>query len=377
MFHLLLSSAYAVDTLEPIVKWLTIALAIAVFVPCIILFFIRKEWCGKVIKTAVFCFVVYALLIGVTMLILEITKHYNQGYLEDNWVNKDIIPFVFVPAIVTLSVFLIGAVTLFILSKKNPKAIKLTAIILGVIAGACLVTTMVLIAIYYGKHIADDGYYSNSLNGNALYISAGGLVALLIVGAILLGLKDKKSFDTRCIAFAGVAVALSFALSFIKLFEMPQGGSITLVSMLPIMLFSYVYGAKKGVLVGFLYGLLQAVQDPFIIHPAQFLLDYPIAFALTGFAGSLTHFKVLDKLPQVKFAIGAVIGSALRFFAHVLSGVFAFGAYATDLGVTNFWAYSTAYNSFVFIDIILVIVVGVILFSSKAFNREMNKFKTL
>lgn len=377
MFHLLLSSAYAVDTLEPIVKWLTIALAIAVFVPCIILFFIKKDWCGKVIKTALFCFVIYALLIGVTMLTLEITKHYNQGYLEDNWVNKDIVPFVFVPAIITLAVLLIGTVTLFIIAKKNKKAVKLSAIILGAIAGACLIATVILIAIYYQNHIADDGYYSNSLDGSALYISAGCLIAVLIAGAILLGLKDKRPFDTRCLAFAGIAVALSFALSFIKLFKMPQGGSITLVSMLPVMLFAYVYGAKKGVLVGLLYGLLQAVQDPFIIHPAQFLLDYPIAFALTGFAGSLTNFKVLEKLPQLKFAIGAIIGSALRFFAHVLSGVFAFGAYATDLGITNFWAYSTAYNSFVFIDIILVIVVGVILFSSKAFNREMNKFKTI
>ncbi|MBR2384770.1 MAG: energy-coupled thiamine transporter ThiT, partial [Clostridia bacterium] len=70
-----------------------------------------------------------------------------------------------------------------------------------------------------------------------------------------------------------MCVALSFALSYIKLFEMPQGGSVTLFSMLPIMLFSYIYGMKKGLLVGVIYGLLQAVQDPYIIHPAQFLLD--------------------------------------------------------------------------------------------------------
>ena len=151
---------------------------------------------------------------------------------------------------------------------------------------------------------------------------------------------------------------------------MPQGGTVTLASMLPIMIFSYIYGSKKGILIGLIYGLLQAVQDPYIVHPAQFLLDYPIAFALTGFAGSLKYVNVFNSRPQIKFAIGAIIGAALRFFAHVLSGVFAFGAYAGD---QNFWVYSLAYNSFVFIDVLLVIVVGVMLFSSKAFVKEINK----
>ena len=166
---------------------------------------------------------------------------------------------------------------------------------------------------------------------------------------------------------------MSFALSYIKLFEMPQGGSITLASMLPVMLFAYVYGAKKGLLVGFIYGILQAVQDPYIVHPAQFLLDYPIAFSMVGFAGIFANVKALDKAPQVKFALGAVLAGALRFIAHVFSGVFAFGAYALDEGFTNFWLYSLGYNSFIFIDVLIVAVVGVILFSSKGFTRELNK----
>ena len=60
--------------------------------------------------------------------------------------------------------------------------------------------------------------------------------------------------------------------------------------------------------------------------------------------------------------------------SHVLSGVFAFGAYALDLGKNNFFLYSLAYNSFVFIDLLIVIVAGVILFSSKGFVNELSKF---
>ena len=137
----------------------------------------------------------------------------------------------------------------------------------------------------------------------------------------------------------------------------------------------------------FYHRILQAIQDPFIIHPAQFLLDYPIAFAMMGFAGSLTGFKVLDKRPQIKFCVSAIIGGTLRYICHVLSGVFAFGAWTLDAmykgegifayrapasdAMTNFWIYSLAYNSYVFIDILLVIVAGVFLFSSKSFRKEM------
>ena len=132
-------------------------------------------------------------------------------------------------------------------------------------------------------------------------------------------------------------------------------------------------GSKKGVVVGIIYGLLQAVQDPFIIHPAQFLLDYPLAFAMVGFVGALKDFNLFNNLPQVKFLIGGIICGVLRYLSHVLSGVFAFGAYATDSGASSFLTYSAVYNTYVFIDIALVIIVGLILFSSKSFIKEINK----
>ena len=207
--------------------------------------------------------------------------------------------------------------------------------------------------------------------------------------ALLLGKSDDKPFDTKCIAIAGVCVSLSFALSYIKLFELPYGGSITLFSMLPVMLFSYIYGIKKGLIVGVLYGILQAIQDPFIVHPAQFLLDYPVAFAMLGYAGSIKNVNSLNSKPRLKFTLSAIIAGFLRWISHVFSGVFAFGAYALDAvgkseGIfsvlapannptANFWIYSTVYNTYVFIDLILVIVAGVLLFSSKAFRKEVDK----
>lgn len=377
MFNLL--SGYAIDAIEPYAKGLTIGVIAATILAGIIVFFTQKALFKKFALIAGLCFIVYALIVGIVLLIFDIVKHYDAAYLEKNYVNKDIIPYVFVPVLVTMCLMLISAAVLFIISKTKPKNVKKASIVCGIVCALSLITAIIMIALFYTDHIVGDGYYTDGygeLSSSALYISATILVIGTIVAALLLGRKDTKGFDTRCIAFAGITVALSFTLSYVKLWRMPQGGSVTLVSMLPIMLFSYVYGAKKGVLIGLIYGILQSLQDPYIVHPAQFLLDYPIAYAVTGLAGCLTYTNIFKNLPQVKFAVGAFIGAALRFVSHVLSGVFAFGAYAKDAGASSAFTYSLVYNLVVLIDVALVIIVGIILFSSKSFNKELGKFNT-
>jgi thiamine transporter ThiT len=112
---------------------------------------------------------------------------------------------------------------------------------------------------------------------------------------------------------------------------------------------------------------------------------------MMGYAGSLTSVSALENKPRLKFTLSALIAGFLRWVCHVLSGVFAFGAYALDAvyeaegifsviapfenAISNFWAYSTIYNCYVFIDVLLVVVAGILLFSSKAFNNEIGKIK--
>ncbi len=373
MYNLLLSE-YLSDLAEEPAKWLTIGVVGILLLLLLVTFICKKEIFGQTAKHALIAFVFYALALGIFLLVAEILKKFDTAYLEENWVSLDVVSHVLIPLLATLVIALIGGITLFVLSKTKPEKVKKTLVIFGIVLTVCLVTTLVLIGSHFSKNVVDDGYYSNYLDSSALYISAVAVVVFTLVVAFTLGRKDKKPFDTHCIALAGICLALSFTLSYIK-FEAVwiQGGSITLASLLPVMLFAYIYGTKKGLLIGFLYGILQAVQDPWLIHPAQFLLDYPIAFSMVCFAGVLSDLNILNKLPQVKFGISAAIGGAFRFFCHVLSGVFAFGAYAVDAGATDFWAYSLAYNSYVFIDIALVILAGCIILSSKAFNRQIEK----
>ena len=280
MFNFLAN--YLIDNVEGLAFWLTVSFAVAFIIAGIILFFAKKDYIKSYIKYAVLTFFVFALVLGIFLLVSDLIKHYNAAYLDKNYVSKDIIGLVLIPELITLFLALFATATGFILAKKKPAAVKKFGIILGIVCGIALIVSLVLIAVYYSRNIADNSYWSGDygeLNSTALYVSAIALVVISLAAAFISGRKDKSGFDSRCIAFAGISIALSFTLSYIKLWRMPQGGSVTLVSVLPIMLFSYVYGAKKGVLIGLIYGVLQSVQDPYIVHPAQFLLDYPIAYA--------------------------------------------------------------------------------------------------
>ncbi len=370
----LLSADYAFDAAEPVALWLTVGIVAALIVAGAAIFFARKTAFRPYIRFASIGFVFYALILGMVMLALNIAKHADEEYLAENYISEDVIYFVLVPLFALFALALIAGIVLFAVSLFGAKKpFKVLTVVFGVLIAAGVVAVGVLIAVYYFRNIAEDGYYNSdtaAVNQIALYVGAAAMVALAVAGALFFGRKDKSGFDSRCIALAGVCIAMSFALSYIKLWEMPQGGSVTFVSLLPLMIFAYIYGVRKGVAAGFVYGILQAVQDPYIIHPAQFLLDYPVAFAMIGFAGLFAGMHAL-KLPQLRFTLGTVVAAALRFVSHVLSGVFAFQAYAES---TNVWVYSLAYNSFVFVDMALVVVAGIFVFSSPAFVKKTEEY---
>ena len=357
---------YATDTLATVFMYVAIALAVVLVGIGIFVKLKRPDSFGSFFKIAAAIAITFALTVIITMLTIGFAKLSEKGkYKGENALLE------LVPPLVLGGVIVLGIIASYIAHFFTDKAYKITLISSLSCIGAAVVATIVCLIVYFSKSVANDGWYGEKINHLALYLGAGGLIVALVGIAIVADWKNKTKLDSRCIALAGITVALSFALSYIKMFSMPQGGSITLASLLPVMLFAYVYGPKKGIFVGFIYGALQAMQDPYLIHPAQFLLDYPVAFAAVGLAGVFNKIKQLDKLPQVKFALGAIVAGSFRFISHVFSGVFAFGA---DAGGKNLWAYSTAYNSFVFVDIAIVIAVGVLVLSSKNFVNRISLY---
>ena len=142
----------------------------------------------------------------------------------------------------------------------------------------------------------------------------------------------KHIFATRILAEIIIFVALATALSFVIVYTLPQGGSITAGSMVPIIWLALRRGPKVGLFAATIYGVVQLVILPYAVDPIQVLLDYPLAFGVLGLAG------FFQKVPLV----GAIVGITGRFVMHFVAGVVYWAPiYAPG---ANPYAYSAIYN---------------------------------
>ena len=173
------------------------------------------------------------------------------------------------------------------------------------------------------------------------FVILGALVALAVV--LLLACRTSKRWNAKAVAFAALSIALSYVLSCFRLYRMPQGGSVTPGSMLPIMLFSAAYGVGPGVVVGVVYGALQYLQGGWFLNVWQFLLDYLLAYGALGLAG------LARKLPKRWGLYAAiVIAAVVRALSATLAGYMFWD--------TAFWA-SLVYNGTYLIPDTLICIV--------------------
>jgi len=154
-------------------------------------------------------------------------------------------------------------------------------------------------------------------------------------------------WGVRAVAEIGVAIALAAALSWIAQafpLRMPQGGSFGL-EMLPILFIAMRRGVVPGVVAGALFGLLQltgAAGTPYIYHPMQALLDYPLAFAALGLAGLVPCGSPAGARGVLRLAGAVALGSGVRLACHFLSGLIFFAEYAPAWEAP--WLYALTYN---------------------------------
>ncbi|MBP7633344.1 energy-coupled thiamine transporter ThiT [Candidatus Ozemobacteraceae bacterium] len=139
----------------------------------------------------------------------------------------------------------------------------------------------------------------------------------------------------RVTAETGILVALSLALGQFRLFELPAGGSLSLGS-LPLLLLAARQGWRRGITAGVLAGLLITLRRPTIVHPIQYLLDYPLAHAVLGMSGlwRWTH--------AGKAAAAVTFASSLRLLCHVTAGAVFFASPGVSPGSAI--ATSVVYN---------------------------------
>ena len=165
-----------------------------------------------------------------------------------------------------------------------------------------------------------------------------------------------KNNNLHALCEGAIMVALATALSYLKLLELPQGGSVC-IGMLALFIYCYRWGWKPSFLACFAYGLLQLIFDgAYAWGPTSMIMDYLLAFSVL-FVG--TFFRRM----KGGLYIGAVVACAARFLVHYIVGATVWGEYMPDtffgMTMTTPWFYSALYNgSYMLIDMIFCLLLG-------------------
>lgn len=199
--------------------------------------------------------------------------------------------------------------------------------------------------------------------GYAVCMTAG--IVLFLTAIIFAGKNsERKKISTKQLVFCGIAMALSFVTSYMKILEMPWGGSVTLCSMLFIVLIANWYGVKAGISVGLAYSILQFIQEPFVLSFFQVCCDYFLAFGALGIAGLFAR----SSQGLVKGYIAAVLA---RGAFHALGGYLYWMSYMPENFPRSLKSiYPIVYNySYLLAEGVITIIIISIPAVAKALNQ--------
>lgn len=199
------------------------------------------------------------------------------------------------------------------------------------------------------------------------WLALGVILILSILGLLYLSHRNDQTpstAHTKKIVYGGICISISFVLSYIRIFHLPQGGSITLASMFPLILYSMIFGPVAGIVAGLAYGMLQLIQDMWVVNIAQLLLDYPLAFGCIGLAGIAP--KAIKNI-HLRTFLAVTVALIGRGAMHVISGWIFFADYAPE-GMNPF-IYSLGYNGTVILgELVTTLVLAMILVSTPIYS---------
>lgn len=191
------------------------------------------------------------------------------------------------------------------------------------------------------------------------------VLVILFVGVLLSGKKQKT--NTKTMVVSALLVGLSIVLTRITIYSLPQGGSVSLFGMLPIVICAYFFGTRRAVMCGMCVGMIDLIFKPYVIHPIQLLLDYPLAFGAIGFAGLIFMAKKDGLIPAYLF------GVLCRYICAVISGVVFFGAYAPEGFSALTWSlwYNVLYLAIEAAGTVVLLLIPSVRYSLKRIKTEL------
>ena len=191
------------------------------------------------------------------------------------------------------------------------------------------------------------------------------VLVILFAGVLLSGKKQKTG--TKTMVVSALLVGLSIVLTRITIYSLPQGGSVSLFGMLPIVICAYFFGTRRAVMCGMCVGMIDLIFKPYVIHPIQLLLDYPLAFGAIGFAGLIFMAKKDGLIPAYLF------GVLCRYICAVISGVVFFGAYAPEGFSALTWSlwYNVLYLAIEAAGTVVLLLIPSVRYSLKRIKTEL------
>ena len=181
--------------------------------------------------------------------------------------------------------------------------------------------------------------------------------------------------ETKKLTLSAVMIALSSVLSLVKVYELPLGGSITLLSMLPVCVVAICYGTKWGLCTSGLYAMVQIFMDLGKLMGygmtvgtwiGCLVFDYIIAFGALGLAG------LWRKKGTLGMSLGVALACVIRFISHFISGAIVFAVFCPD--GWNVYLYSIAYNgSYMLPELIITVVGAILLFRLPQIRKLINE----
>lgn len=198
--------------------------------------------------------------------------------------------------------------------------------------------------------------FSTVFSDPVIYLS---IIAIVVLIAVIIHM-NKAKLTTKIMLHVSMAVAIATVLKMFRIMKMPMGGSVTLGSMIPIIFIAYIYGTKVGCLAGVIFGVIDLILGPYVVHPVQLILDYVLAFGVLGFAG---YFKE-------NIFVGGLVAIGLRFICHVLSGVVFFASAAEG---QNVWVYSILYNGTYLLPEAIIAMIILAIMPVKRIKAEISK----
>ena len=182
-------------------------------------------------------------------------------------------------------------------------------------------------------------------------------------------MPKNKNVNVKKLTMSAVMVALSAALSLVKIFEMPLGGSVTLLSMLPVCMLAIMYGCKWGLFCSFVYALSQLLLGigavlGWGLTPAALAgciaFDSIIAFTVLGFAGLFRKHGVPG------YILGISLALVMRLVSHVISGVIFFASWDPFI-------YSVSYNGLYMLPEMAFTIIGAVFLLKEPHTAKLFK----